>query len=107
MVRDRWGVPHITARNTDDLFFAQGFVQAQDRLWQMEMYRRTWEGTLSEVLGPDHVSHDRLARLLRYRGPCDDREFARYHPEGRRILEAFARGVNAYIAQAGDRLPMR
>lgn len=106
VVRDRWGVPHITARNTDDLFFAQGFVQAQDRLWQMEMYRRTWEGTLSEVLGPDYLSHDRLARLLRYRGPWDEREFARYHPEGRRILEAFARGVNAYIAQAGERLPV-
>jgi penicillin amidase len=106
VARDRWGVPHIRARNLEDLFFAQGFVQAQDRLWQMEMYRRTWEGTLAEILGPDYVAHDRLARLLRYRGPWDDREFARYHPEGRRIFEAFAAGVNAYIARAGDRLPV-
>lgn len=106
VVRDRWGVPHIYARNLDDLFFAQGFVQAQDRLWQMEMYRRTYEGTLAEILGPAYVRHDRLVRLLAYRGPFDDREWSHYHPEGRRIFEAFARGVNAFIAQAGDNLPV-
>src|SRR5215216_5473958 len=53
IIRDRWGVPHIYAKNTEDLFFAQGFVQAQDRLWQMEMYRRTYEGTLAEIMGAD------------------------------------------------------
>ena len=106
VVRDRWGVPHITARNLDDLFFAQGFVQAQDRLWQMEMYRRTYEGTLAEIMGPDYVAHDRLARLLRYRGPFDEREWAHYHPEGQRIFQAFADGVNAFIDQAGERLPV-
>ena len=106
VLRDAAGVPHIYAQNIDDLFFAQGFVQAQDRLWQMEMYRRTFEGTLAEIMGPTHVSHDRMARLLKYRGPWDDREFGSYHPEGKRILDAFARGVNAYIAQAGDRLPV-
>jgi penicillin amidase len=106
IVRDRWGVPHIFANNTDDLFFAQGFVQAQDRLWQMEMYRRTFEGTLAEIMGPEYVRHDELARLLKYRGPWDDREWTSYHPDGRRIFTAFANGVNAYIAQAGDRLPV-
>ncbi len=106
VIRDQWGVPHIYARNTDDLFFAQGFVQAQDRLWQMEMYRRTWEGGLAEVLGEEYVRHDALARLLRYRGPWDEREFQHYHPDGRRIFDAFAAGVNAYIAQAGDKLPV-
>ena len=106
VVRDRWGVPHIYARNTDDLFFAQGFVQAQDRLWQMEMYRRTFEGSLAEILGSSYVRHDRLVRLLKYRGPFDDREWEHYHPEGRRIFDAFARGVNAFIAQAGDNLPV-
>ncbi|MFH1764828.1 MAG: penicillin acylase family protein [Gemmatimonadota bacterium] len=104
--RDPWGVPHIYAQKLDDLFFAQGFVQAQDRLWQMEMYRRTGEGRLSEILGPEAIPHDRLARLLRYRGPWNDEEFSSYHPEGRRILEAFARGVNAYIDHAGDDLPV-
>ncbi len=106
VIRDRWGVPHIYASNLDDMFFAQGFVQAQDRLWQMEMYRRTYEGTLAEIMGPAYVRHDQLARLFQYRGPWDDNEFRSYHPEGRRIFEAFARGVNAFIAQAGDRLPV-
>ena len=106
VVRDRWGVPHIYARNIDDLFFAQGYVQAQDRLWQMEMYRRTFEGSLSEILGPAYLRHDKLVRLLRYRGPFDDREWRHYHPEGRRIFDAFARGVNAFIARAGDNLPV-
>lgn len=106
VIRDRWGVPHIYARNVDDLFFAQGFVQAQDRLWQMDMYRRTWSGELAEILGPSYVAHDRLARLMKYRGPWDDREWTSYHPEGKRILDAFARGVNAFIDQAGDNLPV-
>jgi penicillin amidase len=106
IIRDRWGVPHIYARNIDDLFFAQGFVQAQDRLWQMEMYRRMYEGTLSEIVGPTYVTHDRLTRLINFRGPFDDSEWKRYHPEGRRIFDAFAAGVNAYIAAAGDRLPV-
>lgn len=100
MVRDPWGVPHIYAKNLDDLFFAQGFVQAQDRLWQMDMYRRAAEGRLSEILGPTSLRHDRVARLLKYRGPWTDAEFSSYHPEGRRILTAFASGVNAYIAHA-------
>src|SRR5687767_1824252 len=106
VIRDRWGVPHIYARNVDDLFFAQGFVQAQDRLWQMEMYRRTFEGRLAEIMGASYVAHDRLARLLMFRGPFDDREWRSYHPEGRRIFDAFAAGVNAYIAQVGERLPV-
>ena len=106
VIRDRWGVPHIYAQNIDDLFFAQGFVQAQDRLWQMDMYRRTWSGELAEILGPSYVAHDRLARLMKYRGPWDDREWTSYHPEGKRIFDAFARGVNAFIDQAGDNLPV-
>lgn len=106
VIRDRWGVPHIYAGNLHDLFFAQGFVQAQDRLWQMEMYRRTYEGRLAEIMGREYVAHDRLMRLMRYRGPFTDEEWTSYHPEGRRIFQAFADGVNAYIAQAGDRLPV-
>ena len=75
VIRDRWGVPHIYARNVPDLFFAQGFVQAQDRLWQMEVYRRTFQGTLAEVFGPAYVRHDAMMRLLQYRGPFDDSEW--------------------------------
>lgn len=108
VIRDRWGVPHIYADDMDDLFFAQGFVQAQDRLWQMDMWRRAGEGRLSEIFGSEMLEHDRAARLFKFRGPWTDAEFSSYHPEGRRILEAFAAGVNAYIdhATANDELPV-
>jgi penicillin amidase len=106
VIRDRWGVPHIYAKNIDDMFFAQGFVHAQDRLWQMEMYRRTYEGKLAEIMGPSYLRHDELMRLLKFRGPWDDSEWTSYHPEGRRIFTAFANGVNEFITEAGDRLPV-
>jgi acyl-homoserine lactone acylase PvdQ len=105
VLRDPWGVPHIYAQNLDDLFFAQGYVQAQDRLWQMEMYRRAGEGRLSEVLGPEALTHDRLARLLKYRGPWTDEEFSSYHPEGRRILEAFVASLWSLLSPEFDRNP--
>jgi len=106
VIRDRWGVPHIYAQNTDDLFMAQGYVMAQDRLWQMEMWRREREGRLAEILGPQAVARDRNTRLLRYRGPMDDREWTSYHPEGKRIFTAYAAGVNAYIAEWKNNLPV-
>jgi penicillin amidase len=100
--RDRWGVPHIYAKTQHDLFFAQGFVAAQDRLWQMEMWRRAGEGRLAEVLGPAYVERDRIARALRYRGDWNA-EYASYAPDGRVIMEAFVQGVNAAIADARQR----
>ena len=102
--RDRWGVPHIYAKSQRDLFFAQGFVAAQDRLFQMEMWRRQGEGRLSEVLGPSAVQRDRFARLFTYRGNMA-REWAAYGPDTKAIVTAFVAGINAYIAQAGDALP--
>jgi penicillin amidase len=102
VIRDPYGVPHIYAADLDDLFFAQGFVQAQDRLWQMDMYRRAGEGRLAEILGAGALRHDRLARLVKYRGPWTDEEFGAYHPEGRRIVDAFTAGVNAYIEHAAE-----
>ena len=106
VMRDRWGVPHIYAQNTDDLFMAQGYVMAQDRLWQMEMWRRQAEGRMAEILGPQAVARDRTARMLKYRGPLDDREWTSYHPEGRRIFAAYAAGVNAFIAERANNLPV-
>jgi penicillin amidase len=106
VVRDRWGVPHIYARNTDDLFFAQGYVMGQDRLWQLEMWRRQREGRLAEILGPAVFERDRQTRLLMYRGRFDDTEWTSYHPEGKRIFTAFANGLNAYIAQSAGNLPV-
>jgi len=106
VVRDKWGIPHIYAQSQDDLFFAQGYVIAQDRLWQMEWWRRTREGRLAEVLGPRAVSRDRIARLLKFRGAVTDAEWTSYHPDGKRIFTAFANGVNAFIHDAADNLPV-
>ena len=106
VLRDRWGVPHIYAQNLDDLYFAQGFVQAQDRLWQMELWRRIGQGRVAEIVGPEAVRHDRMARLAGYRGPLDDAEFTVYHPDAKRFFTAFTNGINAFIAQAGDNLPV-
>lgn len=94
--RDEWGVPHIYARNNDDLFHAQGFVAAQDRLFQMDTWRRKGLGQLSEVLGPDFVEHDRAARLFLYRGDMKA-EWASYDDETKAIATEFAEGVNSYI----------
>ena len=106
VLRDEWGVPHIYARNVDDLFFAQGFVVAQDRLWQMETWRRTGEGRIAELVGRAGLPHDRLYRLLKFRRPVDDAEWKSYHPDGKRIFTAYAAGVNAFIAAAGNNLPV-
>ncbi|MBO0724158.1 MAG: penicillin acylase family protein [Blastocatellia bacterium] len=105
VLRDEWGVAHIYAETQDDLFFAQGFVAAQDRLWQMDIWRRAGEGKLAEVLGPRAVERDRFARLIRYRGDMKA-EYESYAPDARRIIEAFVRGVNAQIAVSKDRLPI-
>jgi penicillin amidase len=94
--RDRWGVPHIYAGNPHDLFFAQGFVVAQDRLFQMEIWKRSGQGRLAEVLGPDAVDRDINARRLQYHGDMEA-EFKSYAPDAKSILEAFTAGINAYI----------
>ena len=106
VIRDPWGIPHIYAQNTDDLFFAQGYVMAQDRLWQMEMWKRTRQGRLAEILGPAALPSDKNARMTKYRGPMDDREFGSYHAQGRRIFTAYVNGINAFITQNADNLPV-
>src|SRR6187402_1686861 len=106
VLRDQWGVPHIYAQTQDDLFFAQGYVMAQDRLWQMEMWRRGLEGRMAEILGPQAVERDRQARMLKYRGPMDDSEWTSYHPQGKRIFTAYAAGINAWIQQNAKNLPV-
>ena len=105
VIRDWWGVAHIYAQTQDDLFFAQGFVAAQDRLWQMEIWRRTGEGKLAEVLGPSAIERDKFARLMRYRGDMEA-EWKSYAPDAKPIIESFVRGVNAFIETSRDRLPI-
>ncbi len=104
VVRDTWGVPHIYARNQDDLFIAQGFTQAQDRLFQMDLWRRSAQGRLSEVLGPNFIERDAMTRRIQYRGDVDA-EWASYGPDTRAIAEAFVRGINAWVALARERPP--
>lgn len=107
--RDTWGVPHIYAKNQHDMFFAQGFVTAQDRLFQMELWRRAGDGTLAEILGSKYLKRDVGARLLKYRGDMDA-EYASYAPDAKQILEAFTDGINAYIqmrtSPGGKGLPL-
>lgn len=97
IVTDDWGVSHIYADNQHDLFFAQGWNAARDRLFQFEMWRRRATGTLAEIQGEKAFAHDRGARLLRYRGDIEA-EMAHYHEDGIEIVTAFVAGVNAYIA---------
>ena len=96
VLRDRWGIAHIYAQNEPDLFFAQGFNVARDRLFQLELWRRQATGTLAEIQGSRALPHDVGARLLRYRGDMAD-ELSRYHPRGRSIVESFVKGINAYV----------
>ncbi|MEX0800093.1 MAG: penicillin acylase family protein [Dehalococcoidia bacterium] len=103
IIRDRWGVPHVYASNLHDLFFAVGFAQAQDRLWQMEFHRRAASGTLSEVLGEPALDIDRLIRRVGFRR-VSEAEWSDAEPTERAVLEAFSAGVNAYIERS--RMPV-
>ncbi len=106
VLRDRWGIPHIYAKSDEDLFFAQGFVVAQDRLWQMEVWRRWSEGRMAELIGEKGFPHDRLVRMLQFQGPFDETELTSYHPDGDRIVSAFVLGVNAYQSHSASNLPI-
>jgi penicillin amidase len=96
--RDAHGMPHIEASTEDDLFVAQGYVTAQDRLWQMDGSRRAANGNLAEILGPRMVTNDKTQRVLQIRLTAQ-RIYNRLSPANRARLDDYARGVNLYIAQ--------
>ena len=96
ILRDAYGIPHIFAASLDDAHFALGYVHAQDRLWQMEMNRRIAAGRLSEVLGPGALESDRFLRTLGVRRVAEA-NLKHYDAETRRLLDAYAAGVNAFI----------
>jgi penicillin G amidase len=104
ILRDRWGVPHIYASNTSDLFFAQGYIAARDRLWQIDTWRRIGTGKLAEVQGPQFIERDRLARAVRFRGDLEA-EWRSYGPDTKAIATAFTNGINAYIRALGGKRP--
>ena len=103
--RDNWGVPHIRAASVEDLAEAQGYVMAQDRLWQMDLLRRAARGQLSEVLGPATLQIDKDFRMLNF-SRAVERDFGMMDPEVRRVMEAYAHGVNLYVQQHVTRLPI-
>jgi penicillin amidase len=98
ILRDRWGIAHIYAHTEEDLFFAQGYSAARDRLFQFEIWRMQATGTAAEAFGPRELKRDIGARLHRFRGDLR-KELSHYHPRGPAIVDAFVRGVNAYIAE--------
>ena len=104
IVRDAEGIPHVYARSPEDAYFALGFLHAQDRLWQMEMNRRIPAGRLAEILGPGAVDTDRFLRTLGVRRNAE-RVLANLSPETRGAVDAYARGVNAWLAQRHGPLP--
>ena len=97
--RDAHGVPHIDAATQDDLFVAQGYVTAQDRLWQMDTSRRNSNGELAEIMGPALVQHDKTQRVLQIRLTAE-RFYSNLSSDDRRRLDDYARGVNLFIAQS-------
>ena len=103
--RDELGVPHIRAESSDDLYFAQGFVTAQDRFWQMESFRRMAAGELSEIAGPAALESDREFRRLRMSRLAEQRART-VAGEDRAVLAAYARGVNHYLETHAGRLPL-
>ena len=103
--RDHWGVPHIRAGSLEDLEEAQGYVMAQDRLWQMDLLRRVARGQLSEILGPATLSIDKDFRMLGF-SRAANRDVAQMDAESRKLMEAYARGVNIFIEEHQDRLPV-
>lgn len=105
VTRDTHGVPTVDAASLEDLFFAQGYVTAQDRLWQMDVMRRVASGELSEIIGEDTIRLDREQRILGMRAAArKNLEIA--SPRDRGFFEAYARGVNSYISAHRDRLPI-
>jgi penicillin amidase len=105
IIRDKWGVPHIYAQDEHDLFFAQGYVHAQDRLWQMEFNRRIASGTLSAILGKATLNTDRFMRTLGLRRAAE-KDWALVDGETRDAMLAYSDGVNAYIESHQNRLPL-
>ena len=106
--RDNWGINHIYAKNQKDLFFAQGYAAAKDRLFQFEIWRRQATGTTAEILGSRELKRDIGTRLFKFRGNLDA-ELNHYHPQGKEIIEAYVSGINSYIDEilvTPEKLPL-
>ena len=100
---DKFGVSHIRAENQRDLFIAQGFNAARDRLWQMDLWRKRGLGLLASDFGPGFIEQDKVARLVLYRGDMDAEWSAYAHPRTKEIVEAFVAGINVYVQLVRER----
>jgi penicillin amidase len=105
IIRDGFSIPHILAQNRKDLYFAQGFVEAQDRLWQMDLLRRISDGRLSEIFGKESIDTDRFSRIIGFKDLAE-RIFQNLDIQTRMELEAYAEGVNAYINRYSHSPPL-
>lgn len=99
--RDAMGIPHIYASTSHDIFFAQGYVHAQDRFWQMDSWRHIGSGELSKMFGSGQVETDTFLRTLGWRRTAEA-EWEQLGPEPKAILQAYAEGVNAYLKDHKD-----
>ena len=102
--RDQNGVPHIQSNGNEDLFFAQGFVHAQDRLWQMELNRRTAKGTLSEIFGAVALDTDRIARTFGWKR-LGEKDWENVSDELSLTINSYINGINAFINSMQTSLP--
>lgn len=105
IIRDEWGVPHIYAEDLHDLLFAQGFVHAQDRLWQMEVNRRAACGQLSEFIGEEGLDADRMSRTFGY-ARIGARDWDLFRPEQQQIIHSYCAGINAWIGHKSFKKPV-
>jgi penicillin amidase len=103
--RDNWGIPHIRAASLTDAVETQGYVMAQDRLWQLDLMRRASRGQLSEIVGPLALKSDKQFRTFGF-SRAADRDFAAMDKDSRALMEAYARGVNVFIEQHQNNLPL-
>ena len=102
---DALGEPHIRAESLEDALFVQGYVTAQDRLWQMDGLRRAAAGELAEIVGPQALPSDRDARRMRLRRAAEA-DYLNLPPQDRAVIAAYARGVNAFLSSHWDDLPV-
>ena len=105
ILRDKWGIPHIYAERDEDLFFGYGYAMAQDRLWQLDYLRRKAMGQLSEVLGPSSLETDTISHTLGLT-QLAEAEVRRMSVRTRTRLDAFSSGINEFMTESGDLLPI-
>ncbi|MHA2227010.1 MAG: penicillin acylase family protein [Candidatus Hodarchaeales archaeon] len=105
VIRDKWGIPHIYANNHYDLFYAQGFVHAQDRFWQMEIHRRLATGRLSEIFGEIAIDTDRATRTFGF-ARLGEEDWKNANKETIEVFQAYSDGINAFLRSPSSKLPV-